>query len=108
MQEFLQGIMIGLSVALPFGPLNILVMSYAIHSYKHALITGIGAVGADVIYYFLISIGVLQVLNSPEFFNILSVVGSLVLVYLAYDMYKNASKDIALETNLQKNNFKIF
>ena len=37
MSSFLQGALLGFGVAVPIGPLNILIMSYAFTSYSKAL-----------------------------------------------------------------------
>lgn len=53
------GIAIGLSVAAPLGPVNIIVIRTAIRrSFPIALLTGLGAVAADTIYASLTAYGV--------------------------------------------------
>lgn len=58
-----QEILLGYGAAVPIGPVNILIMSYAIKSYSYALLFGMGAMFADVFYLLLLNYGVLNFLN---------------------------------------------
>ncbi len=90
---------------MPVGPINILIMSYALKSYKLGVATGLGAMSVDVLYLVLLSFGVLQILNQPVLFNILAIFGSLFLIYIAYLTYKSADKLINQDLNLKENSF---
>ena len=39
----------GLGVSVPIGPVNVLIMSYALRSYTKALCLGLGAMSADML-----------------------------------------------------------
>ncbi len=92
MESFIQGLFFGWGAAVPIGPINVLIMSYALKSYKLGVATGLGAMSVDVLYLVLLSFGVLQILNQPILFNILAIFGSLFLLYIAYLTYKSADK----------------
>ncbi|EKR8080679.1 LysE family transporter [Campylobacter fetus] len=105
MESFIQGLFFGWGAAVPVGPINILIMSYALKSYKLGVATGLGAMSVDVLYLVLLSFGVLQILNQPVLFNILAIFGSLFLIYIAYLTYKSADKLINQDLNLKENSF---
>lgn len=104
MQEFLSGILFGLGVSVPIGPVNILIMSYALKSYKNALFLGLGAMSADAFYLTLLSFGVLKFLHSPLIFKILAVFGAIFLLYMAYGIFKSAKNSIK---TMQTENFSL-
>lgn len=86
--------MFGLGLAIPIGPITILMMTQAIYSYKHGFFVGLGAMSVDMVYCLLISFGVLQILDNAMFFNILGICGAVFLLYLAYKILKDSSKEI--------------
>lgn len=94
MQEILSGIIFGIGVSVPIGPVNILIMSYALKSYKKAFFLGLGAMGADALYLTLLSFGILKFLNSPTGFKILAVFGAIFLTYMAILILKNSKSNI--------------
>ena len=95
--ELLQGIILGWGVAVPIGPINVLIMSYALQNYGKALSLGIGAMFADILFLLLSIIGISQIVNKPIIFNMLAVLGSLFLLYMAYGIFKNACRDIHIQ-----------
>ncbi|CZE47488.1 LysE family translocator [Campylobacter geochelonis] len=101
MEAFLKGIMLGWGVSVPIGPVNVLIMSYALKSYTQALALGLGAMSADALYLILLSFGMLEFLNYPTFFSVLAVCGAIYLSYMAYDIYKNASNVIAPQQDVK-------
>lgn len=103
MNELFDGILLGLGVCVPFGPVNILILSYALKSFKNAFSLGLGAFVADLLYLFVLSFGVLEFIKNDLFLDILSVFGSLFLIYLAYLMLKPV-KNIDIKNNLEKTN----
>ncbi|MBR3481671.1 MAG: LysE family translocator [Neisseriaceae bacterium] len=97
MNEFLQGIILGWGVAVPIGPINVLVMSYALKNYGKALSLGVGAMFADLGFLTLSILGVSQIVHKPIIFNTLAIFGSLFLLYMAYSIAKNAQREIYVQ-----------
>ena len=97
MNEFLQGIILGWGVAVPIGPINVLVMSYALKNYGKALSLGVGAMFADLGFLTLSILGVSQIVHKPIIFNTLDIFGSLFLFYIAYSIAKNAQREIYVQ-----------
>ncbi|MFN4143583.1 LysE family translocator [Aestuariivirga sp.] len=76
------GIAIGLSVTAPLGPVNILVIRSAIRrGFAVALLTGLGAVGADCFYAVVAAYGVSSVAHAiTDYARPLMVAGGILLV----------------------------
>lgn len=108
MQEILSGIIFGIGVSVPIGPVNILIMSYALKSYKKAFFLGLGAMGADALYLTLLSFGILTFLNSPTGFKILAVFGAIFLTYMAILILKNSKSNIKMQKTDSFSLFGIF
>ena len=66
-KSLLDGILLGIGVAVPFGPVNLLILSYALSSFKKAFFLGLGALVADAFYLLLLSFGILHFLNQTFF-----------------------------------------
>ena len=94
MHGFLQGILLGLGVSVPIGPINVLIMSYALKSYLKALCLGLGAMSADAFFLLLSAFGVSKLLNSPIIFKILAIFGACFLIYMAFEIFKSAKNEI--------------
>lgn len=92
MQGFVEGVLLGLGVSVPIGPINVLIMTYALQSYTRALCLGLGAMSADILYLVISGFGVLQFLNAPLTFKVLAVFGGVFLIYMAYAIFKSAQK----------------
>ncbi|MBF7044856.1 lysine transporter LysE, partial [Campylobacter volucris] len=45
----LNGIILGMAVSVPFGPVNILILNTALSSFKSAFCIGLGALSADIL-----------------------------------------------------------
>ena len=108
MQEILSGIIFGIGVSVPIGPVNILIMSYALKSYKKAFFLGLGAMGADALYLTLLSFGVLKFFNSPTGFKILAVFGAIFLNYMSILILKNSKSNIKMQKTDSFSLFGIF
>lgn len=103
MNDLFDGILLGLGVCVPFGPVNILILSYALKSFKNAFALGFGAFVADLLYLSLLSFSVLEFIKNDLFLNILSIFGFIFLSYLGFLMLKPV-KDINLHKNLENTN----
>ncbi|WP_241468824.1 LysE family transporter [Campylobacter sputorum] len=102
----LQGILLGYGAAVPIGPVNIIIMSYALKSYTYALLFGIGAMCADIFYLILLNYGILNFLNTPIILKSLAIFGAIFLLYISYTIIKNAHnkisfKDVEFSSKLQ-------
>lgn len=104
MEDFLLGIMLGFGVAIPIGPLNILIMNYSLLSFRFGFILGLGAMSADLLYFILLSVGILTFLNNPIILKFLAVFGSIFLLYIAYSCFKSINKmsNTNIEINTEK------
>ncbi len=87
--SFFEGFLLGVGAAVPLGPINILIMNNALRNYKSAVVIGLGAMSADTIYLLLILLGMATFFNQPYVENILGVLGSIFLLFLAYIIFKN-------------------
>ena len=94
MEAFLKGVLLGLGVSVPIGPINVLIMSYALKSYTKALCLGLGAMSADAFFLLLSSFGVSKLINSPSVFKVLAVLGACFLLYMAWQIFKSAKSEI--------------
>lgn len=95
MDSFITGILLGLGVAISIGPLNILIMNYSLSSFGRGFALGMGAMSADILYFVLLSLGVLVVFDNPWIFKSIAIFGAIFLLYMAWACYKNASKMLA-------------
>lgn len=98
MQPFVQGILMGLGVSVPIGPVNVLIMSYALRSYTNALCLGLGAMSADMLYLALSAFGISQLAKIPIVFTCISVFGAAFLLYIALDIYRDAKRSVHLQS----------
>jgi len=96
---FFEGFLLGIGAAVPLGPINILIMNTALRNYKSSVFIGLGAMSADTIYLLLILLGMATFFNQPYVENMLGVLGSIFLLYLAYIIFKNRNN--ILDTNKQ-------
>ena len=102
MDSFITGILLGFGVAIPIGPLNILIMNYSLSSFGRGFALGMGAMSADILYFVLLSLGVLVVFDNPWIFKSIAIFGAIFLLYMAWTCYKNASKMLAKISNTER------
>ena len=98
MQPFVQGVLMGLGVSVPIGPVNVLIMSYALRSYTKALCLGLGAMSADMLYLALSAFGISQLAKIPIVFACISVFGAAFLLYIALGIYREAKRSVHLQS----------
>ena len=103
--SFIQGILLGWGVAVPIGPLNVLIMSYAFKDYKRALCIGLGAMTTDMLYLTLLSFGLLHFLNSPVVLRFISLFGAAFLLYMAFGLIKDAKKEVVVRRDLKSESY---
>lgn len=99
LESFLQGILLGFGVAVPFGPLNILIVSYALRSFKNAFALGLGAMSADIFYLLLLLFGLLQFLHNEILTKIIALCGFAFLSFMAFSMLKNKAQTLKFKQN---------
>lgn len=88
----------GLGVSVPIGPVNVLIMSYALRSYTKALCLGLGAMSADMLYLALSALGISQLAKIPIVFACISVFGAAFLLYIALGIYRQAKRSVQLQS----------
>ncbi len=98
MQSFVQGVLMGLGVSVPIGPVNVLIMSYALRSYTKALCLGLGAMSADMLYLALSAFGISQLAKIPIVFACISLFGAAFLLYIALGIYRDAKRSVQLQS----------
>jgi L-lysine exporter family protein LysE/ArgO len=92
--SILQGFLFGLGAAVPVGPVNIIIMDRAIRNYKSAVAIGAGALSADILYLVLILLGLMTFFNNPIFLNMLGILGSAFLLFVAYMIFNGRNKEL--------------
>jgi len=92
--SLISGLALGAGAAIPLGPINILIMTNALRSYKSAVALGLGAMSADIIYFLLTMLSGLKLLKYKTFATILTIFGSLFLLYIAYQIFKSRNNDL--------------
>ena len=88
----------GLGVSVPIGPVNVLIMSYALRSYTKALCLGLGAMSADMLYLVLSAFGISQLAKIPIVFTCISVFGAAFLLYIALGIYRQAKRSVQIQS----------
>lgn len=90
---------------MPIGPINILIMNEAIKEYKGAVVIGLGAMSSDIIYLFLIMLGLVAFFNQPYILNSISFFGAIFLIYLAYSIFKSRDKELKKRRASKKSSY---
>ncbi len=89
LQYIIKGIIIGLAVSIPLGPIGVLIIQKTIQKGRlYGFISGMGAAVADTLYATIAALGVSVVVNfikAQEFY--LQVIGSVFLIYLGIRIY---------------------
>ena len=70
-------------------------MNYSLSSFGRGFALGMGAMSADILYFVLLSLGVLVVFDNPWIFKSIAIFGAIFLLYMTWACYKNASKMLA-------------
>ncbi|HEF3808423.1 LysE family translocator [Campylobacter jejuni] len=95
--SFLSGVFLGFGVSVPFGPVNILILTYALKSFKNSIAVGLGAFSIDMLYLFLLQFGLLNFLDNVIFMRSLAIFGFCFLTYMAYLMLRKKKESLNLE-----------
>ena len=93
MESFIKGAIFGYGASIPIGPINILIVAYALRSFKLGFAIGAGAMLTDAIYLLLSHLGVSVFLKQNALFmEILSIFGASFLFYIAFITARGANK----------------
>ncbi|EGK7561264.1 LysE family transporter [Campylobacter coli] len=95
--SFLNGLFLGFGVSVPFGPINILILTYALKAFKNSIAVGLGAFSVDLLYLLLLQFGLLNFLDNVIFMRVLAIFGFCFLSYMAYLMLKKKNEDLRLD-----------
>ncbi|EAH9814320.1 lysine transporter LysE [Campylobacter coli] len=95
--SFLSGVFLGFGVSVPFGPVNILILTYALKAFKNSIAVGLGAFSIDMLYLFLLQFGLLNFLDNVIFMRSLAIFGFCFLTYMAYLMLRKKKESLNLE-----------
>ena len=97
LSSLINGLLLGFGAAVPLGPINLLIMTQALKSYKGAVAIGLGAMSADIIYFFLTLTLSLKISQNHTFLKVLAIFGSLFLLYIAWQIFKNRNNPISIK-----------
>ncbi|EFS2112720.1 LysE family translocator [Campylobacter jejuni] len=95
--SFLSGVFLGFGVSVPFGPVNILILTYALKAFKNSIAVGLGAFSIDMLYLFLLQFGLLNFLDNVIFMRFLAIFGFCFLTYMAYLILRKKKESLNLE-----------
>ncbi|MEB2817127.1 LysE family transporter [Campylobacter upsaliensis] len=96
-KSLLDGILLGIGVAVPFGPVNLLTLSYALVSFRSAFFVGFGALMGDVFYLTLLNFGLLHFLNQTFFLKILAIFGFCFFTYIAFLTFRKKPENLEIQ-----------
>ena len=95
LESFTNGFLLGIGAAVPFGPINIIMMNLALKEYKTSVAFGFGAMSSDILYFIMILFGMISFLNNPLFLDSVGIIGSIILFYLGYGIFKSRNKKLS-------------
>jgi len=98
---FIQGLLLGYGASVPLGPINVLIMNYALQSYKRAFLIGLGAMSADITYLLLIVYGLIGLIEGTYHMTVISLFGGMFLLYIAFLIYKNRDQTMEDKSGLE-------
>jgi len=89
------GILIGLSLAVPPGPMNAIIAAESVKkSYANGIKLGMGAMTADAIYLVITLIGVTVLFTGNTVKLVVSIAGGIILAYMAVSTLKSFRKPL--------------
>ena len=96
-------IVLGLSLSIPVGPINIEMIKRGIkNGFWHSWAVGLGVMSADIVLMLLIYFGVSTYLTTPMAQLIMWIFGFLILVYLGYESIRDAFKEVTISDEVEK------
>lgn len=95
MAEFIAFIILGLSLALPVGPITIEMTKQGLkNGFAHGWSVGLGGMTVDLFLIVLIYFGFSTFLSQPEIKVAMWLIGAIFLLVIAIDSIRNADRDI--------------
>ncbi|KAA1192993.1 LysE family translocator [Photorhabdus heterorhabditis] len=86
--------LLGLGAAAPVGPINIEIMRRHLNiSCLHAVVFGLGACFADIIYLLLLGFGILQLFSNTIFMPIFGFLGALMVIWFGIISFINRKNE---------------
>lgn len=101
---FLEGMLLGFGASVPIGPVNVLIMSYALKSFKQAFALGLGSMSADVVYLFLMTFGLLKIFHLQWVESLLGIFGAIFLIVIGIMLFKSAGVHLHLNKKVKNEN----
>jgi threonine/homoserine/homoserine lactone efflux protein len=94
--SFLAGILFGLSLAAPPGPMNAIIAEESVvRGWLAGVISGTGAMTADIVFFLLAFAGVATVVEQwPALRGTMITLGGLLMLYFAYDAVNSAQSTL--------------
>ena len=89
-QVFVSGVILGISIAAPPGPVNAAAAYQVTRSWLAGWLTLLGATTADGIFFVLTYFGLTALIASGEVREVLFVAGGALMLYLAYSTLRSA------------------
>lgn len=104
MAEFIAYILLGLSLALPVGPITIEMTKQGLkNGFAHGWSVGLGGMTVDLFLIVLIYFGFSTILSQPEIKVAMWLIGAIFLLVIAIDSIRNADQDMVMgEGNSRK------
>ncbi len=92
----IKGIIIGIVISAPLGPVGVLCLRETIHGGKNeGLLTGVGATLSDILYGFVVYLGVGLVLDFVvQYDSILRLIGGVIIVAFSLLLYRKSKQEI--------------
>lgn len=104
--EFLQavgtGVLLGLSIAAPPGPINATIATQvATRSWFAGFLVGLGALTADATFFLITFYGLTRAIVGNEIGTALFAVGGLIMLFMAFSTFKSARSKAGMKTGRQ-------
>jgi threonine/homoserine/homoserine lactone efflux protein len=100
------GILIGLSLAVPPGPVNAVIAAESVKkSYVNGIKVGLGALTADATFLVIALVGVAVLFNNNAVKTVVSLAGGVILAYMALGILKDFRKPLVAGGKDIKNHY---
>jgi len=106
--SLIKGILLGFGAAVPPGAVNILILNTALKSYVLAFFIGLGALSVDLFFLSLVLLGFQNIFGYFWIKIPLAIFGSLFLLFIAFQIFKNENEKISQKEIRNKGIFKAY
>lgn len=95
----LKGILIGAAISAPLGPVGLLCIRETVYgSRQEGLLTGLGAMLSDVLYCYILYLGVGLILEFVAAYDLVfRILGGVIIFVFSYILYRNSSRPLRQE-----------